>query len=261
MNDMRSQTGNTNDAVERCDPQTSGDHLIRGHLERYRLASKFVKNKSVMDVACGIGYGSRIMLDAGAQNVTGVDIDENTIDTAQKRYGANNLTFVKDNAEELSALPKNRTFHFIVSFETIEHIRNPDTFLKTVTGRLPKSGSLLISTPCRYSGTLESAPHNPYHLREWSFEEFNLMLSKYFGRICYYGQGLSFIERENSLMDIALEIGKRVISLLMGKKRVSADTDIFPFTKIENLKRRPDVIIALCSECKNLPFLRTLQEK
>jgi hypothetical protein len=35
------------------------------HLERYRFAAKFARSKDVLDIACGAGYGSRILLKEG----------------------------------------------------------------------------------------------------------------------------------------------------------------------------------------------------
>lgn len=35
------------------------------HTARYEFVSKFVKDKTVLDFACGVGYGSKILHDEG----------------------------------------------------------------------------------------------------------------------------------------------------------------------------------------------------
>lgn len=42
------------------------NRIKRDHFERYKFASKYVKGRSVLDIACGIGYGSKFLMDGGA---------------------------------------------------------------------------------------------------------------------------------------------------------------------------------------------------
>ncbi len=42
------------------------------HLERYRWAAKFVAGKRVLDVACGTGYGTALLANAGAAQALAV---------------------------------------------------------------------------------------------------------------------------------------------------------------------------------------------
>ena len=44
------------------------------HLHRYSLISKYISGKTVLDIACGEGYGSNIISKTAA-TVFGVDID------------------------------------------------------------------------------------------------------------------------------------------------------------------------------------------
>lgn len=45
----------------------------REHLARYLFAQQFVKGLAVLDVACGVGYGSALLADAGARRVVGLE--------------------------------------------------------------------------------------------------------------------------------------------------------------------------------------------
>ena len=53
------------------------------HLARYDFACKFVNRKKVLDIACGMGYGSKMLSKAGALCVDGVDISEEAIEYAK----------------------------------------------------------------------------------------------------------------------------------------------------------------------------------
>src|SRR5689334_17791465 len=88
------------------------------HLHRYAIAAEYVKDKTVLDIACGEGYGSAL-LSKNATAVTGMDIDLNTITVALRKYAKNNLKFVQGKIEDIPATAN--TFDVVVSFETLEH--------------------------------------------------------------------------------------------------------------------------------------------
>jgi 2-polyprenyl-3-methyl-5-hydroxy-6-metoxy-1,4-benzoquinol methylase len=67
------------------DPRISRAEIHYEHLYRYYFALHFVKDKKVLDLACGEGYGSYI-LSKSAEYVTGLDIDEKTIKHASCKY-------------------------------------------------------------------------------------------------------------------------------------------------------------------------------
>ena len=76
---------------ERLVPDDSAkQHIIYDeHLIRYELAKEFVKDKTVLDIACGSGYGTKILAEAGAREVEGIDISEEAIISARKNYENN----------------------------------------------------------------------------------------------------------------------------------------------------------------------------
>ncbi len=63
---------------------TSLDQIRLDHINRYKFAASILTG-DVLDAACGIGYGSRILHDAGC-NVTGIDISDKAIQSARKHY-------------------------------------------------------------------------------------------------------------------------------------------------------------------------------
>ena len=47
--------------------------LFQEHTIRYLFASQFTVSKTVLDAACGSGYGSAILSESGATKVVGID--------------------------------------------------------------------------------------------------------------------------------------------------------------------------------------------
>lgn len=159
--------------------------LVHQHVARYEFAKAFVCGKRVLDVACGSGYGTSMLKQAGATYVLGVDVSESAVEYARDHYSKDNVNFAVGTAENLSSYEK---FDAVISFETIEHLEHPEVFLAEIARVLSPGGILMISTPVREHGTLRDKPKNPYHIREWSRDEFQGLLREYFQVVDVYGQ-------------------------------------------------------------------------
>ncbi len=158
--------------------EATGERLIPGeqhgelvhaeHLARYRVAAALAEGKRVLDAACGEGYGTAMLAQAGAASVTGVDVDETTVRRARERYG---LGF---EVGDIAALPfGDDSFDLVVCFETIEHVEDPRTALAELARVLDPSGLLVISTPNKH----EYLVPNEFHTREFTHEEFVQLLT------------------------------------------------------------------------------------
>ena len=152
------------------------------HLIRYKFALNFITNNDiVLDAPCGSGYGTGL-LSVNALKVYGIDIFKGAIDHAKELFLKNNNSFDVCDVQNLSLKFKdNDFFDKIISFEGIEHIKFPDDFLKEVKRTLKKNGLFIISTPRKPHGS-------PYHIIEFSLDEFKSILSKYFVIEDIYGQ-------------------------------------------------------------------------
>ena len=162
----------------------AGD-VLRQHVSRYRFAGTFVRGKRVIDVACGTGYGSAMLAEAGAAHVVGVDVSEASVTIAQGRWKSENVEFLCRDAVTLVEIGPADA---VVSFETIEHLLQPEAFLEAVGAVLPGDGRFVVSTPERQNGTLDDRPENPFHVREWNTQEFQGLLSHHFRRVTAFGQ-------------------------------------------------------------------------
>ncbi len=138
------------------------------HLARYQVAKQFVCGKRVLDIACGEGYGSLLMKQWGAKNVTGIDIDLAAIKSANRHFVIDGVSFICGDAETLTSDDK---FDVIVSLETMEHVENEQTYLSKLQSVLAKDGVLIISCPNDHWYFSENES-NPYHLRKYTFQDF-----------------------------------------------------------------------------------------
>jgi ubiquinone/menaquinone biosynthesis C-methylase UbiE len=164
-------------------PETSYEHW-----HRYLYSTLFCKDKVVLDVACGEGYGS-YLLSKYSKKVVGIDIDYDVINFASREYINNNLEFIVGNVNNLPIKGK-CIFDLIVSFETIEHIneKNQIKLLTEVKRLLKPGGVLIISTPNKslYTDVLKNK--NKFHVKEFYLNEFSDFLKKYFKNVKIKGQ-------------------------------------------------------------------------
>jgi glycosyltransferase involved in cell wall biosynthesis len=156
----------------------SGDHLAR-----YLFAVSFARGKRVLDAGTGYGYGAAILRASGASEVLGVDIDPAVVASARAAHSSSGLSYLADDCERLDQVPG--PFDLICSFENIEHLKDPRGFLRAAARRLGPDGILVCSTPDRAATPpfVDGRPANPFHVNEWSADEFAALLGESFGRI------------------------------------------------------------------------------
>lgn len=174
------------------------EELAIEHLQRYRAVCDMVKDKDVLDAACGEGYGS-YMLAKIAKTVVGVDIDEKVIIADNEKYrDVNNLTFIQASISNLYMVA-DHSKDVIISFETIEHVAQniQEKFIKEIKRILTPEGVLIMSTPDKMEYSDRFNFHNKFHVREFYRDEFINFISKEFYNIALYYQFLevaSFIK-------------------------------------------------------------------
>lgn len=158
--------------VHNCIPQQTENE----HLERYKYACLHSQNKKVLDIAGGSGYGTFLLATNGAaKEVHSVDLDEKAVKYANIKY--NNPSIKREIADATNYVKENY-YDVIVSFETIEHLKDYTTFLNNVHKSLAANGHLIISTPIALNTTTNNI--NKYHTIEWSFLDFQNLLQNLF---------------------------------------------------------------------------------
>ncbi|QKK01724.1 MAG: class I SAM-dependent methyltransferase [Pseudomonadota bacterium] len=160
------------------------------HWHRYAWAAGLVRGRRVLDAACGEGYGSQLLART-ARSVTGIDIDQATVEHARSRYGSERLGF---DCGDCTRLPyDDDAFEVVVSFETLEHLEAQDDLLSEFRRVLRPDGFVLLSSPDRSIYSDERGYDNPFHVRELYRDELEALLARHFSAYRLWGQKLMFV--------------------------------------------------------------------
>jgi len=187
------------------------------HVHRYVFAAELVRNKKVLDAACGEGYGSA-HLARTAQSVSAVDISEEAISHARARYRSENLDY---RVADCCQLPfEDNQFECIVSFETLEHLQDQSGLLREFRRVLEPAGFLLLSSPDKAVYTDRYHNENEFHVRELYRDELDALLAEQFPARSLLRQKLLFYSAIWSE-----EAGSRFTLHQSGEDEVSARTD------------------------------------
>lgn len=166
---------------ERLNPDRSDYDTLWEHVVRYAYACSQVDGLSVLDLACGDGYGT-YSISLRAANVIGMDLDPMAVGMARKKYGVD----CRVGSAEKIPMPAG-SIDCVVSFETIEHVEDAPAFLREVHRVLKPGGKFILSTPNRkfyHAGTTA----NPFHLREYDLTEICGLVSQLFNVSKVFGQ-------------------------------------------------------------------------
>lgn len=228
------------------------------HLHRYAIVLELTKDKIVLDIASGEGYGSHLI--AGkAREVTGVDISAEVVNQAKAKYKKDNLRFVAGSAFDIP-LPDGY-FDVVVSFETIEHHDQHERMLSQIKRVLKPGGLMIISSPDKLYYSDLRRYHNEFHVKELYENEFKDLVRRHFAHADFYYQQPTFAslllpEKEgnslvqytgsyNEINKITTRRGMFIVSIASDKElplvKPSVFTDdemIFKLNKIqiENIK-------------------------
>ncbi len=135
-----------------------------------------IKNKKVLDLACGNGYFSRILAKKKAI-VTGVDYSKDLISIANSKNSNNSVNFFVGSSSNMSFL-KNNSFDFIVCNISFHDIKDIPKTINECSRVIKNKGKLIFSIP-----------HPVFNLTEEIRKE-----NKYFRQI---GNYMSILELDN----------------------------------------------------------------
>lgn len=151
------------------------------HFARYAICKKLAKGKRVLDVACGEGYGSYILKEAGAEYVVGVDISKESIAKAERLFSKEGLRYQAADVVDLDTLFAEGEFDIVISVETIEHLADPTAFLKSIKRIAKPGGIIILSCPNDHWYYPQDDQANPYHLRKYRLNEFQQISTNILG--------------------------------------------------------------------------------
>jgi SAM-dependent methyltransferase len=173
------------------------NYWFRRHLVVYEWIAERVRGLRVADLASGEGYGADVLARA-ADEVVAVDANPEAHEHARRRYRRANLRFERGLVEEFD-----EPCDAVVFLQTIEHVHEPGRLLERFAAAAPV---LFVTTPNRLTlappGAAKSG--NPWHLREYTPEEYRALLEQRFLGVEMLGV---FHARRLRLHQLALRLG------------------------------------------------------
>lgn len=194
-------------------PDVSG--IRRDHVARYEWAAKVISEighgKTVVDFACGIGYGTQIIAQH-AKLVGGYDASAEAIEYARQHYAHERVLYAVTDGND----PPPIKADIAVSFETIEHIRDPRPLLRALAAGCT---TLLASVP---NESVFPWQNHAFHFRHYTAAQFEHLLAETGWTVTeWYGQATDQSDVEKDNMTGRTIIAKAVRSKKQAGKRTT----------------------------------------
>lgn len=163
--------------------------LLIEHIARYHFAKEYAYGR-VLDFASGSGYGSHIIAKSRVNHVEaviGIDIDPDAVKYAKATYYHPCSTFLVGDVTDQTLPDKLGQFDCIISFETIEHVREEAKFMKNIYEMLKPGGTLILSTPFGEGRGKPSGQE--FHVHQLTVQEFKELFADYPDKNFFYQKG------------------------------------------------------------------------
>ena len=257
-------------SFERLEPGTpEWTAYYANHHRRYAFAADWLAGlppaSRVLDAATGVGYGAAHIAATRGLRVVAVDRDPAALQVARAHFAQPLVEYEEDDCRTLNrGATKGAPYAAAVSFETIEHLADPLSFLRRLAELVAPGGSLFASTP-NATVTLAERGAWDHHEREYTASEFKALLeSAGFGSVRLFGQRLSPIGslrrdlrgeinrlRANPIVRVGFWLQRRLRGLALGPAlpEQMGDFEIEPLASAADCEREgaggPFVLMAI----------------
>lgn len=157
------------------DPMVTGNEKLYEELQKfewyymsdkpeYTLAKKYLPNSgNILEVGSGKAAFADIV---GKDRYVGLEFNDEAIDRAH-RVG---IKLLKESIEE-HAIKNKEKYSSVVSFQVLEHVSNPSSFIQGCVDSLQGGGHLILAVP-NHNGICGFAPNSildlpPHHVSHW----------------------------------------------------------------------------------------------
>lgn len=153
--------------AERVSRERSDNFVFQRSRLAYVEAARRVGGR-VLEIGTGTGYGIEIIAPSAESFVTLDKFRSSEVESLPQGVEFREAT--------VPPLPfDDESFDCVVSFQVIEHIKRDRAFVDEVRRVLKRGGKFIVSTPNRPM----SLTRNPWHVREYTAEEFSALLSDF----------------------------------------------------------------------------------
>jgi SAM-dependent methyltransferase len=156
--------------AERVSREASDNFVFQRSVLAYHYAAEIISG-DVLEIGTGTGYGVEILAPKCKRFIT-VD-----------KFLDPLVPQVENVEQHQMVVPpigfESGSFDFVVSFQVIEHIKDDTQFVREVARVLRPGGKFIVSTP----NAPMSLTRNPWHIREYTAEELQNLLSISFSTI------------------------------------------------------------------------------
>ena len=150
--------------AERVSREASDNFVFQRSVLAYHYAAEIISG-DVLEIGTGTGYGVEILAPKCKRFIT-VD-----------KFLDPSVPQVENVEQHQMVVPpigfESGSFDFVVSFQVIEHIKDDTQFVREVARVLRPGGKFIVSTP----NAPMSLTRNPWHIREYTAEELQNLLS------------------------------------------------------------------------------------
>lgn len=113
--------------------------LVKNFTDRINRIRRYKKSGQLLDIGCAYGYFLKVA--QKYYECTGLDLNPEVTKVAQKTTNAKILT-----GDFLTLKMPQNYFDIVCMFDTIEHLKYPDKYIKKVTSILKPGGIVVIET-------------------------------------------------------------------------------------------------------------------
>lgn len=184
----------TAERVSNLEP--SDNYVFQRSMLAYSKAAEIISG-NVLEIGTGCGYGVSIIAPHAASFLT--------VDKTPPAKGVipegGNVSFICMTVPPLRGIASG-SMDYVISFQVIEHIKDDFGLIAEIERVLRPGGKLIISTPNKKM----SLTRNPWHIREYTVDEFKGLLSCCFNKVealgvCGNGLVMQYYEQNKSSVE------------------------------------------------------------
>lgn len=179
-------------------------YMLTPQFDLYQSISKVLTGKLVLEVGFGTGFGT-VQLASTAKSILAIEPDPEAVKFAKMVLPLHNVNWAQHDITKPFNHINGPTFEVAVMVETLEHIEKWELALTNIYHNLIPNGVLYMTARNRNA----DLRRNDLHEREWTAEELNSNLSKFFRSVALYDFTLNNIKGINTTVTPLIAVARK----------------------------------------------------